>query len=373
MRIGIDARFFGPQETGIGRYVDRLIYYLQAIDQQNEYVIFIRPAADRWWTPSNPRWRKIVVDIPWYSLAEQIKFPSVLYRANLDLLHVPHFNIPLGYRRPFIVTIHDLILDQYPTEQASTLEPIMFRAKMLGYRSVINHAVRDARTVITVSNHTADRLTERFHIPRGKIVITYEAVDQLAPPAEWDLIRERGVNQPYFLSVGNSYPHKNLERLIMAAAKIHQQGEEVQLVLVGKRDYFSRRLEELTRTKKIDNVLFYGFASDAELTTLYAHASAYYFPSLSEGFGLPGLEAMAAGIPVFAADRSSLPEIYGSAAYYFPPEDAAAMARSMSVALRDTMIRQRLVAAGFEQIKKYNWRTMAEQTLAAYASTNKIS
>ncbi|MBI3572659.1 MAG: hypothetical protein HY092_00465, partial [Candidatus Kerfeldbacteria bacterium] len=123
MRIGIDARFFGPQETGIGRYVDRLVFHLGQQDQTNDYMVFLRRAAWEQWQPPNERWHKVLADYHWYSLREQLWLPGIFNRAKLDLLHVPHFNVPVLYRRPFVVTIHDLILNQFPTERASTLGP----------------------------------------------------------------------------------------------------------------------------------------------------------------------------------------------------------------------------------------------------------
>src|SRR5689334_8418490 len=121
MRIGIDARFFGPQETGIGRYVERLISHLEQIDQVNDYTVLLRRKAWDLWSPKNSRWTKLPADERWYSLAEQIKMPGRYRAAKVDLWHIPHFNIPLLWRGPFVVTIHDLILNQFPTERASTL------------------------------------------------------------------------------------------------------------------------------------------------------------------------------------------------------------------------------------------------------------
>ena len=118
--------------------------------------------------------------------------------------------------------------------------------------------------------------------------------------------------------------------------------------------------------RKIPNICFYGFANDQELATLYQQATAYVFPSLSEGFGLPGLEAMAAGTPVIAARASCLPEIFGSAAEYFDPLDINDMAHSITRALHDTMLRQRLVAAGYQRLHDFSWQRMAAETLAVY-------
>lgn len=369
MRLGIDARFFGPQETGIGRYVERLIAHLEQIDQTNEYVVLLRPQAWDLWFPKNSRWKKQLAPERWYSLAEQLRMPGRYRSANVDLWHIPHFNIPLLWGGPFVVTIHDLILNQFPTERASTLGPLLFRIKFLAYEAVIRHAMQAAAQIITVSNHSRQDLLTRYAVKPDRVTVTYESVDPLPEPSEWSSVTERGIRQPYILYVGNSYPHKNLEILLDAVGLAQRRGEQVQFVVVGKRDYFSQRLERLAQDKKIPNILFYGFASDQELSALYRHSQAYFFPSLSEGFGLPGLEAMASGTPVFAARASCLPEIFGSAAQYFDPHNAVSIAESISTALHDTLTRQRLISAGYEKIKEYSWRRMAEETLAIYTST----
>lgn len=366
MHIGIDARFFGPQESGIGRYVERLVTHLTEIDQRNTYTLFLRKRGYDFWQPPNQRWSKVLADYHWYGMAEQRYMPGVFRRAKLDLLHVPHFNVPLLTRSPFVVTIHDLILDEFPTERATTLEPLLFAIKFQAYLASVRHAVRHSRSVITVSEYSKRRLLDRFRIPEERVSVTYESVDPLPDSAPFETLMEHGVKRPYILHVGNSYPHKNLERMVSAVEMAAKRTVEFQCVFVGKRDFFSERLEAEVRRRNIPNILFYGFASDQELSSLYQNASAYFFPSLSEGFGLPGLEAMQAGIPVFASRSSCLPEVFGQAASYFDPLDSADIARSIEAALHDTLLRQRLIAAGTQRIQEYSWRRMAEQTLAVY-------
>lgn len=369
MRIGIDARFFGPLETGIGRYVERLVTHVAAIDTRNEYVIFLRRRSFDWWTPPNERWTKVLADYHWYGLAEQRHMPGVFRRQHLDGLHVPHFNVPLLTRSPFIVTIHDLILDEFPTERATTLEPLLFALKYQAYRAVVRHAVQDSRAIITVSEYSKQQLAQRFHLPDEKITVTYESVDALPDPVPFDHLADKGVRQPYLLHVGNAYPHKNLERLVAAVELANTRHIPFQLVIAGKDDYFSQRLRQEVAKRKLPNVVFFGFASEQELSSLYAHAHAYIFPSLSEGFGLPGLEAMQAGTPVLAARASCLPEVFGDAAIYFDPYQPQSIADSIETALRDTLVRQRLIAAGRRRLESYSWRRMAEQTLTLYEHT----
>lgn len=366
MRIGLDARFFGPQESGLGRYVERLISHLARLDIQHEFVVFLRAKAWDLWQPPNTRWTKVLADVHWYGLREQVVMPQIYRRARLDLLHVPHYNVPLTYRAPFIVTIHDLILNQFPTERATTLEPILFRLKFAAYQRVLAHAVKRARQVVTVSKYSRDNIINHFRLEPNRVAVTYESVDPFPEPVPLSSLSERGVKQPFLLHVGNTYPHKNLEKLLQAAKLAVDRGERFQLVLVGKQDYFAKRLEEQCRSLGLTNVLFFGFASDQELAGLYQHAQAYFFPSLSEGFGLPGLEAMQADLPLFAARASCLPEIFGPAAHYFDPYQPEDMANSIRLALHDTLLKQSLITAGRARLAGFSWSRMAAETLSIY-------
>jgi len=151
------------------------------------------------------------------------------------------------------------------------------------------------------------------------------------------------LHKPYILYVGNEYPHKNLKRLKLAFKKIIEDGLDYELVLITE------------------------FVSEKELDKLYKNAALYVFPSLSEGFGLPPLEAMARGVPVVSSNAACLPEILGDAALYFDPLDIDDMARQIKKALLDKNLRKKLIKKGFEQIKKYSWKKMAEETLRLYS------
>ncbi len=149
--------------------------------------------------------------------------------------------------------------------------------------------------------------------------------------------------KPYILYVGNAYPHKNLKRLNLAFEKVKQDGLNYELVLITD------------------------FVDDKELDNLYRNASLFVFPSLSEGFGLPPLEAMARGVAVVSSNATSLPEILGDGALYFNPLDIDDMAEKIKKALTDENLRKKLIEKGFEQVKKYSWRKMAEETLELYS------
>ena len=167
--------------------------------------------------------------------------------------------------------------------------------------------------------------------------------------------------------IGRPTPHKNLERLVQAFRLLQPQYPELKLVLAGKKDTNYRRVEAKVRQQGMENsVVFTDFVSEGQLRWLYENCAAYVFPSLSEGFGLPGLEAMVHGAPVVSSNATCLPEIYGNAAHYFDPLDTQAMADAINEVLNNAALRQELINRGKDQAAKYSWKRMAEQTLAVY-------
>jgi len=376
MRIGIDARFYGSIGKGLGRYVSELIAQLEQLDRENDYFIFLRRANWNEYAPKNPRFTKVLAEFHWYGLSEQVVYPLWLRRFRLDLMHFAHFNVPIFYRRPFVVTVHDLILLSHPTPRATTLGPLLYRLKYLLYKLVISHALKQARTVLTVSEYSKKELNKYFPFTAEKqVVVTYEACSATLQakngPGERDLLPKEIVGKPFILYVGNAYPHKNLDRLIEAFALFRGQGHpDTFLVLVGGKDYFYDRLQlEARRRNRADHVVFFGQAEDRDLASLYDSALFYIFPSLCEGFGLPPLEAMCRGLAVASSDASCLPEILGDAAYYFDPRDPAKIAAAMERLAGDDGARRDLIARGRIRTARYDWRSCAQKTREIYLRT----
>ncbi|MFZ1654564.1 MAG: glycosyltransferase family 1 protein [Candidatus Moraniibacteriota bacterium] len=377
MRIGIDARFYGSLGKGLGRYTEKLITYLEQIpDDGHTYVVFLRRENYDEYQPTNARFEKVIADYPWYGWQEQLRFPFLLRRYRLDLVHFPHFNVPILVAVPFVVTLHDLILLHYPTVKASELSPFLYWLKYLAYRIVIALAVRRARAIITVSRFTQSDVLSVFPQARGKTHTTLEAADPychwMPPRAEQQFLAslrlghsDAGVedNAPFVLYVGNAYPHKNLELLLQVAPKF----PAIIFLCVGKEDYFYRAFREKVAVAKVDNIRFAGYVDDRSLGVLYRRARAYFFPSLYEGFGLPGLEAMNCGTPVVAAQAGSLPEIYGPAARYFDPTDIRACLSALDRAIRREAADQ-FRTAGFSRAAEFSWRRMAQETLRLYGT-----
>lgn len=368
MRIGIDARFFGSLGKGLGRYTERLITYLERLAPGDEFVIFLR--RENWddYTPTSAHFTKQLADFRWYSLAEQRAMPALVRSAGIDLMHYPHFNVPILAPTPFIVTIHDLILTHFPTRRATTLGPLTYWVKQQAYRVTLSRAVSRATHILTVSNFTKQDIQQYFGYDPKKVTVTYEAVDAFPQPATDDasFVQRAGIRGRYLLYVGNAYPHKNLEQFITFLKALPAKHADLSLVVVCKPDYFLDRFRKQVHDAGLSaRVLFPGYVDDATLGALYRTAYAYVFPSLYEGFGLPPLEAMAQGTPVFSSNAACMPEVLGDAALYFKPKDTRGMLAALE-RLEDPAFRARLVIAGQRWVQRYSWRALAEQTLAVY-------
>lgn len=365
MRIGIDCRLW--EQTGVGRYTRNLVLNLQKLDKKNQYILFIRKED----IPSlksqimNSKWRLVMVDIRWHSISEQLKFPSLIRRQKLDLMHFPYFSVPIFYNRPYVVTIHDLIINHFSTGKASTLFYPFYLTKREAYKFIIKKAAQNARKIITPSNATKDEVMDHLKITENKIDVIYEAADDKIIGSESEAVKKK--YGKYFLYVGNAYPHKNLERLIAAFNKISNESIDLKLILVGQKDYFYQRLSS---QNKSDNIIFFGKASDKELADLYSNAIALVNPSLMEGFGLPVLEAMALKCLVLASDIPAFREIVGDNAIYFNPQDENEIYLKLKDVLQNKeKYKGEKIEKAYERSQQFSWEKAAEQTLNIYESS----
>lgn len=379
MKIGIDARLYGPLDKGIGRYTQKIIQQIEHLDQENEYFIFLRrenfdllscaKASEGRYV--NPHFHKILADYPLYSFKEQILLPLKLKKYHLDLVHFPHYNVPILYRGKFVITIHDLIHLKFNRQATTRFWPFYF-LKYLFSRLITRLAIKRAIKILTVSEFVKNQIISYYKVNPNKITVIYEATNMakkiLPTNIQYPI---SGIQYPYLLYVGNAYPHKNLERLLQAFKLVTDKlpTTNYKLILVGKIDYFYQRLKKMVQELKLDErVIFAGAISDQELTNLYQNALAYVFPSLMEGFGLPGLEAMSHNCPVLSSNAGSLPEIYGKAAFYFDPIDTNDIAEKIKKIITEPDLREKLKKLGLEQVKKFSWKSCAEKTLKIYKS-----
>lgn len=376
MKIGIDARLWS--QTGVGRYIRNLVINLQKIDKKNEYVLFVRPQdyESVKSTISNSKFQITKTDIKWHSISEQINFPRVLNKEKLDLVHFPYFSVPVFYKKPFVVTIHDLIINHFPTGKASTLALPFYEIKLLGYKFVIKKSAQNSKKIIAVSGATKNEIIDHLKVDKNKISVIYNGVDSEFRTRNSELRNNENTkfkipDTKYFLYVGNAYPHKNLERLVEAFALFAKDHTEIKLVLAGKEDYFYKRLKEkINKLNLENNIVIEEFLSDKDLVNLYKNAIALVMPSLMEGFGLPAVEAMASGCAVLASGIPSLKEICEDSAVYFNPFDAEDIRKNLELITQNLKLREELIEKGYKQAKKFSWENSAIETLKVYESSS---
>ncbi len=360
MKIGIDARLWN--ETGVGRYIRALVTNLGKYDKHNEYVLFLKsPEFDTVKMP-NSKWQKIEANIRWHTLQEQLLMPRIYKLARIDLLHIPYFSVPVFTSVPFIVTIHDLTISHFATGKATTKPLPVYFLKHAGYRLVMALAIRRACRVICVSQFVKQQLLAEYHLPADRIVVTYEA-GQLESKSDTFLLIPY---QNYILYVGNAHPHKNLVSLIKAFQTLRQTNPTLELVLIGKIDYFYNKLQIWVQKMQFKGVYFIGEVANNQLPIWYKQAKAFVFPSLSEGFGIPGLEAMSVRCPVVVSDIAVFREIYKEAAVYFKPTDVRDLAHKIDEILKNQTLKQQLVLQGKKRVKYFSWIQMAQETLKTY-------
>lgn len=358
MKIVIDAR---ELRTSTGRYIERLLHYLQQLDTKHSFIVLLKPKDMDGWNPTSRRFTKVACPYKEFSFwGEQIGLWKQLHGLKPDLVHFGMVQQPLLYRGKVVTTFHDLTTARFRNPAKNWL---VFTFKRWVYKWVNKFAAFKSRAIITPTEFTKDDVAKFTRTNSRKFTVTYEAADRIKEDPE---PIEELVGSRFMFYVGRPQPHKNLNRLIEAFAVAKQTHPDLKLVLVGKTDALYKRLQRRARAKHIPDVLFTGFVSEGQLRWLYKHAAVYAFPSLSEGFGLPGLEAMAHGCPVVSSNATCLPEVYGDAAEYFDPRDTWDMARAITDVVGDEKLRSELITKGRTQAAKYSWERMAKQTLAVY-------
>ncbi len=368
MKIGIDARMFGPGH-GLGRYVEQLIKHLEKIDRTNDYVVFMKNDAWDLWEPKYDNFKKVKADIHWYTFKEQLKLSSIIKKEKLDLMHFPHWNVPIFFDDPFIVTIHDLTMFHFARPESSTRSKLIFWIKDKVHRRVVRRVVKRALHIITTSDFTKRDVALTLGVPMDKMTTVYQSpfFEDGWGDIDKGVLKKHGITKDYVLYVGSAYPHKNLETLLKAWQIFESKyGDDYELVLAGKKNYFYERLLKGVDFKKCRNITFIDFPDDKELASLYSWASLYVFPSLYEGYGLPPLEAMSHDIPVVSSNESCLPEVLGEAALFFDPRNPENMCSVIRNALTNVDIAMSLTQNGRDRIKELSSKKFALETLELY-------
>lgn len=365
MHIVIDAR---NRRSSTGRYTDRLITHLSEIDTENTYTILVQPNDD--WKFTNPNFKTAACKFQQFSFnpIDQIAFALQIYRLRPDLVHFTMTQQPLLYFGNIVTTTHDLTMLRHM--RPSRFPAWIHKIGMSLYRLLFWWSHKKSKRIIVPTDFVAEDLANYQPFTKSKIVRTYESAE---PPVAGPAEKLGNIKQPFIFHVGQPLPHKNIDRLIQAFEKIKASHGELKLILPGKiQGAFKDDLNEwIAKSPAKDSIIVPGFISDHQLKWLYENAECYVLPSLSEGFGLPGLEAMAHDCPVVSSDATCLPEVYQDAAVYFDPTDIDDMSQNILSVMEDKKRAKELVVKGRKVISQYSWRKMAEETLDVYKSTKR--
>lgn len=364
IRICADARMI--HNSGIGVYIRHYLTYLLGT---NAFAVTLlgrkTMLTEAFGAFSN--WTHIEADFPIYSVQEQMKLPFLI--PSCDVFWSPHYNIPMLPIRAHsrLVTVPDVF-------HLAHLETLTSAQKLYA-RVVTRAAVLLSDRVTTISEFSAAEITRLTGVSASKVVTIPLGLDRgLFQRMENAAVRERVRNtyqlpSRYILFVGNVKPNKNLHQLVEGFSRLLLRLPDYHLLIVGKKDGFITG--DKTLIDRIDanpelaaKVSFSGYVALPDLPVLYSMADVFAFPSIYEGFGFPPLEAMACGCPVVASNRSSIPEVCGTAAHYIDPVDAEDIARGLYDVLTNEALRQRLVANGLTRVNQFNWKQSQEQFAA---------
>lgn len=365
-KIGIDCRLAGSKHAGIGRYIESLVTRIVK-DKKYDWILFFfnkNQAEEVLGLDSLnelPVNLKIVITpVAHYSLKEQLDLPIIFQKEKLSLLHVPHFNIPLNYRGKMIVTIHDLLWHEQRGSSVTTLPFWKYWIKYASYKLITKRAVRKAGVILVPAKTVAETLANYYPKIKSKIIVTKEGISEIYKKEIGKTPKPLLKRKKQFVYTGSLYPHKNLKLVIEALKNL----PEYKLILVGSRNIFQKQTRKIVKNHGVEKqVEFAGFVPDLDLIKIYQESFALSLPSLSEGFGLPGVEAMAAGLPVLASDIKIFREIYQKAPIYFDPNSVESFLLAVN-----TLEKQydKQLKLGREVTKQYNWDKTTKETLGSY-------
>jgi glycosyltransferase involved in cell wall biosynthesis len=362
MRIAVNTRLLLPGKLeGIGWFAHETLRRIVAAHPEHEFIYFFdRPYAGQF--IHGPNVTPVVLPPPTrHPLLYRIWFDLMLPRAlrvhRADAFLSPDGYLSLRTEVPQLAVIHDLNFEHFPKD--------LPRAYSRYYRSFFPRFAKKAARIVTVSEFSKQDIVKTYGIPPGKIDVVYNGIGPVFAPL---LPEERGASRkrltdglPYFVCVGSLHPRKNIARLLEAFDRFAEGHADARLVIVGEAFWWDKRMKAAWKVMRhADKVVFTGRLEQAELHRVLADALALVFVSYFEGFGIPVAEAMRCGVPVIAANATSLPEVAGEAAVYCDPFDTGDIARAMEQLWNDAPLRARLSEAGMERSARYDWdRTAA--------------
>lgn len=363
--IVIDARLYGPQHTGLGRYTKNLLIALKNTPDFKKYhfTLLIYPELKETILKDlGNSFTYISTDLRHYSFKEQIFLPIILKKIHPDLVHFTHLDKTIFYLQKSVVTVHDLIRHFSKGPETTTKNPILYWPKYWGYL-LMTRLIFITSHLIVPSNFWKKFIVEKYHFNPKKIITTYEAVD---PDFINTSLRTKSDHLSplnYVVYTGNLYPHKNIDVVLKALTKL----PKIKLKIICARSLFLNRInKQISKYNLQDQVEFLGYLPDSDFSKIYHQALALVHPSFLEGFSLTGLEAMSLNCPVIAANSSCLPEIYGDSVLYFNPNKSEELVTQILKLIKSPKLREKLISKGHQQVSKYSWNKTAAKTISFY-------
>ena len=377
LRVAIDARKLTDAESGIGSYTLNLVNGLLQEDEQLELLLIRhgRRPGERF---PNPRVEE--VDVPFYADSPLGPFALgyLLRRHRFDVFHSPFDHVPRGLTQPLVVTIHDINWIVNPAYNSHNR--FMRLAGGFFYRSSLILSMHEANRIIAISNATRNAIVEYAPWHEPKVRVVYNGVDRKRVfPLETDagsraLVHVVDPSTPFVLTVGQGSPYKNHLNAVRGFLEAFRDRPDFRMILVRRAAGPDKALERLLRSPHARaQVITLPYVTPAVLNALYNRARIVLHPSYYEGFGLPLVEAMAAGVPLVTSSVSSMPEVVGPAALLVSPGDASAIARALVALDQDDVLRERLIAAGRERLRLFDWTACARATLDVYREAARTS
>lgn len=366
MRIVVNGRFSG-RKTGVGRVIENLFMSLQHIDRENEYFIYVNEEFKDFIRFTNPRFHLVSNGIPADNsllnhLWTQTGFVWSIIKLKADLVILPQINLYVFKLAPTILFQHDLIEHHIPNQKWY---------KLLFRRLAFPLALRLSDVVVSVSENTRNDVKNIYQVPDSKLTVIRNGVDlsvfrPIEREAAQHYVRSKfGIDDDYILYTGTlTLPQKNLLRLVDAYHTLTLRGVRHRLVLTGGDGKDTHLIHQKVAELGLgDRITFTGYAPDEDLPCLYNAATAFCFPSLYEGFGLPVLEAMACGCPVVTSNSSSLREVGGDAALLVDPLDSGAIAEALYNLITNDELMREYSAKGLKRAGQFTWGRAGRQLL----------
>jgi glycosyltransferase involved in cell wall biosynthesis len=373
MHIAIDARMAVEPLSGPGRYAINLIRGLTSLDRENQYLILQNSRFLKRITEAK-NFKTIWVDYPPLSLRGIFLLRNLLWREKIDIFHSLYFLLPLRVRALRIITLHDIAAIKFPNFFQGRRFFIKIYAGLFTKVFTVLSATYSNR-IITVSRTAKKDIVQWKPKFKEKVEVIYEAVDPIFknisnPKVIQKVKNEFKLSKKVILYIGSTRPYKNLPRLIKAFNLLCRENDNCYQLVIGVND--SRNISLLRKLTKryglIDSTVFINNLTDEEIVALMNVAEIFVFPSLTESFGLPPLEAMACGTPVITSNAGSLPEVVGDAALLVNPENVEDIASAIETVLTNKKLRKELIKKGFERVKTFSWEKTAKETLEVYES-----